>query len=467
MEKQTQDVVLDLASNTVNVRYEDVPARVVEVTKQCILDTLGVMVAASTLGQGCREIVDLVEEGGGKGESTIFGYGIKAPCWMAAFANGAMSHSLDFDDVLDAGYVHASVSTVPPAFAIAERVGGVTGKEFITAVALGNDLICRLGLSYTRRPEGFKPIWMFTPLFGVFSATAACCRLMQMDEEKTVNALGIAMEQAGGSRVLANSTGTNLRGLYANFPARTGVLSALMAEKGITTGKDVFEGKGGFYSNYLGGNYHRDSLTDELGRRFEGIDVSFKPWPSCRETHTYIEATLGIVREDSINMEDIDEIKVFIDEVAQQMCRPLEGRRKPETSMDAKFSIPFTVAVATAHREVSLKHFTSAGIQDRAVLQVAQKVVPQLHPNLEAVRNMPPAKVEIRTRDGKVHSHKIDIPYGHPEKPMAAEDLVKKFRDCVSYSVKPVSEGNREKAISMLNKLEEIDDVSQVIQLLS
>jgi 2-methylcitrate dehydratase PrpD len=427
---------------------------------------LGVIVAASTLAQGCREIVEIVKEGGGKKESTIIGYGVKAPCWMTAFATGAMAHSLDFDDMLDTGYVHPSVSTVPPASAIAERVGRVSGKDFITAIALGNDLICRMGLSYTRRPEGYKPTWMFTPLFGVFSATAACCKLLQMNVEKTVNALGIALEHAGGSRVYAHGTGATLRGLYANFPARAGVLSALMAEKGITTGKDIFEGRSGFYNLYLAGSYHRASLIDELGRRFEGVGVSFKAWPSCRETHPYIEATLDIVNEANIRPETIEEITVLIDEVTQQMCQPLEGRRRPETSMDAKFSIPFTVAAAAVYQKVTLKELTPEGIRDERILQVSQKVVPRLDPAAKEIREIPPAVVEIRTRDGKVHSRKVETAYGHPLKPLATEDLVNKFRDCVSYSFKPIAEKNREKAITMVTKLEEVADVGQIIRLL-
>ncbi|MFC1990900.1 MmgE/PrpD family protein, partial [Chloroflexota bacterium] len=356
--------------------------------------------------------------------------------------------------------------TVPSAFAIAERLGKVNGKDFITAVALGNDLISRLGLSYSRRPEGYKPTWLWTSMFGVFSAAATCCKLLQMDEEKTINALGIALEQAGGTRVSVHGTGVNVRGLYANFPARTGVFSALMAEKGITAGKDVFEAPCGFYNLYLGGSYDRASLTDGLGQKFDGIDVSFKPWPSCRETHTYIEATLGIVREVNIAIEDIDEIKVYIGEVSQQFCQPLEGRRKPGTPIDAKVSIPFTVATAVAYKEVALKYFTPAGIQDERILQAAQKVVPQFDTRFNSPRTMPPALVEIRMRDGKMHSKRVDTAYGNPEKPITMEDLVKKFRDCTSYSVKPITEENREKAISMVGNLEETKDAGQVIRLL-
>ena len=463
---QNKEVALILAEHVAKIRYEDLPAEVVANTKKSILDTLGVIVAASTLAQGCREVLEIVKEGGGRKESTIIGYGVKAPCWMAAFATGAMAHSLDFDDFLDTGYVHPSVSTVPPASAIAERIGGVSGKDFITAIALGNDLICRMGLSYTRRPEAYKPTWMFTPLFGVFSATVACCKLLQMNAEKTVNALGIALEHAGGSRVYAHGTGGTLRGLYANFPSRAGVFSALMAEKGITTGKDVFEGRSGFYHLYLGGSYHRASLTEGLGIRFEGVDVTFKAWPSCRETHPYIEATLDIVNEANIKPKDIEEITVLIDEVTQQMCQPLEGRRRPETSMDAKFSIPFTVAVAAVYRKVTLKELTSEGIQDKRILQVAQKVVPKVDPADKAIREVPPAVVEIRTRDGKIHSRKVEIAYGHPSKPISTENLVNKFRDCISYSFKPIGEKNREKAITMITRLEEVDDVGQIIRLL-
>lgn len=146
------DAAFAFAKNVVNVRYEDIPPEAIEVTKKDILDTLGVIVAGSTV-PGAKELVELVKEGGGKRESTIIAHGGKVPSWLAAFANGAMGHAADYDDLHEEAIVQAGTSVIPASFAIAERVGKIGGKELITAIALGIDMVCRLGLA-TRDMNG-------------------------------------------------------------------------------------------------------------------------------------------------------------------------------------------------------------------------------------------------------------------------------------------------------------------------
>ncbi len=461
-----KDLVFDFARHIANTRYEDLPKLTVAVTKKSILDALGCTVAGSGLAEGGKEIVEIIQELGGKEECSVIGYGVKSSSFMAAFANGSFAHALDFDDVLDDGYVHPSISTVPVAFAMAERIGNVSGKDLITAVAIGNDIACRLALSYARRPEGYKAIWMNTMLHGVFSATAVCCKLMKMSESKIRHALGIAMEQAGGTRMIADG-GSSLRGIYANFPSKTGVLSALMADKGLTTGDNVFEGQGGFFSSFLGSNYHRPSLTDGLGKKFEGTNVSFKPWASCRATHNYIEATLIILKEAGINKDSIAQIKMTLNEGEMQNCMPLDVRRSPKTVMDSKFSTPFNVAVAATYGEVRVENYTLEGLKDKAVLDMAKKVVLHLDNSLTAPNGMPPAIVEITTTSGKTYSRRVDIAYGHPDNPISHEDLVKKFKDCLAFSARPLSDQNTAKALSMLESLEDVADAGQIVSLLS
>ena len=145
-----QDVGYALAGNIARIRYEDLPGDVVDVTKKTILDILGTIFGGSGAGAGIKEIVEVVKDGGGREESSVLGYGIKTNAWMAAFANGAMAHALDYDNVHDDAFTHPSTSTVPAALAVAERVGKVNGKDFITAIALGDDLHCRLGYALCR-----------------------------------------------------------------------------------------------------------------------------------------------------------------------------------------------------------------------------------------------------------------------------------------------------------------------------
>lgn len=291
-----EDAAYALAKNIVKVEYGDIPREALEVAKRDILDTLGVAIAASSLVPWCKEIVELVREGGGKGESTIIVFGGRVPSWMAALANGAMAHCLDYDDTCDDGYTHLGMSTIPPAFAIAERLGKVSGKEFLTAVTLGLDLNCRLGLAAIRgAPDAAFSGWLHGQLFGFFTAATTAGKLLRLDEDKMLNAPGIADAQASGNMECAWGGEANTREMYGGFTSKGGVLSALMAQRGITGAKNVLEGKAGLYPLHYHG-YDLASLTTDLGNKFEGINLSFKPWPSGRTTHRFIEGAWRIVQ---------------------------------------------------------------------------------------------------------------------------------------------------------------------------
>ncbi len=140
------DAAIAFAKLAAKQRYEDLPAAAIEVTKKDILDTLGTALAGST-AEGAKELIGLVEELGGKPESSVIAYGSKVPSPQAALVNGFMARSPDYDDTHDVAVIHTGTTVIPAAFAAAERKGAVSGKEFITAVALSIDMICRMGLA--------------------------------------------------------------------------------------------------------------------------------------------------------------------------------------------------------------------------------------------------------------------------------------------------------------------------------
>ena len=194
-----RDLSHDLGHFAATTRFENLPTASVEAAKKSLLDTLGVTLAASGMEPAVKALVDLVVENGGKPESTIFGFGGKAPASMAAFANGAMAHCLDFDDQTPWG-AHPGSSVIPTLLALAELKGEVNGKDLITAIAIGQELFIRL-----RCNVGWHMDWNLSTVVGVFSATAAGCSLMRLTAEQTANALGIASMQSGGTMELISS----------------------------------------------------------------------------------------------------------------------------------------------------------------------------------------------------------------------------------------------------------------------
>lgn len=466
MEKEI-DAAVTFARYASELQYETIPPEVRESTKRSILDTLGVAIAASTLGDGCRQLVELIKEGGGNSESTILAFGGKVPAWMAALANGAMVRALDYDDTHDEGLTHPSATTVPAAIAIAERLGKVSGKDFITAVTLGNDITSRMGLSITRRPQGWALDWFLTTVHGVFGGAAACGKLLGLNTSQLQEAMGIALyASAGTMEAFSPGAAGMMTGMATGFSARSAVLSALMAEKGITGARNSLEGKAGLYCLYFGNDYNRDALLGGLGKKFASTGISIKPWPGVRYAHPYIDATLQLVRERNITSKDIKRIHLYVAGWVETLCQPLDVALSPATRDDANRSIPYQVAVAAFKKGVTGKDLSQESLKDRPIQEFARRVIACKHDERFGAENkIGPAMIEIELVDGTICSRQAAIAYGNNRNPISPQDLTDKFRNCALSSAKPLPERNVEKIIDMVNHLEELDDVSQVIQL--
>ena len=299
-----KDLAYDLVAAAAT-KYESLPADVVEITKKFMLDTLATMIAGSN-ASGCQNVVEQVKDWGGKEESTVLVYGGKVISSNAALANSMMGHALDLDDTHDSATLHANVSVLPASLALSERVGNVTGKDLIAAVAAGVDILCRLGLSVS------GPLnWVLSSTVGYFGATIAAGKILGLGENKLLHALGIAYSQCAGNAQCLVDGGLAKR-MQPAFAARAAVLSALLAERGITGATNIFEGQYGFFPLYYGNKYDRDKVVKELGKEFEGKNLSIKLYPCCRYTHGSIDATLSIVRENDIRPDDVAEVIVHV-----------------------------------------------------------------------------------------------------------------------------------------------------------
>lgn len=457
----TADLVHHLADAVVHTRYAKLPADAVEAAKKSILDTLGVILAASGMEPAVQGVVDLVRESGGRPESSVLAFGGKAPAIMAAFANGAMAHCLDYDDQTPWGQ-HASSSIIPAAFAVAERKGGVPGRDMIAAVAAGQDIFARL-----RCNVGWRKDWNLSSVMGVFAATAAAGRVLGLSREQMKNAFGIASMQSCGVMEVVCGTGSDLRGMYAGFSAKGAVMAALLAEKGTTGVESLFEGKYGFFNTYFDGKYDRDKILEDLGGDYQGGGTLYKLWPSVGTAHSHIHATIDLMTHHDLNLEDIDEIRVYVGDYHDLMCRPLEARRSPTTLVDAKFSLPFLVAIAAVRRGMSVSDFTAQAMKDPRVLVVAQKVVPVQDETLDWKLELPPGRVEIIMRDGR-RFEKVgtNVP-GSSEAPMTWDDIARKFGDCASVATAPPSMDQVIRVQQLTRDLESLSNVTELLHVLA
>jgi 2-methylcitrate dehydratase PrpD len=459
------DVAFDLAKNIVNTEFESLPEEAVRIAKKFIIDSIGVAIAGSGT-DGNAEVINLVREWGGKEESSVWVYGFKGPSPEAAFANSLLIHSPDFDDTDDRTATHTCVTALPAAMAIAEKMGS-SGKDLITAFVLGVDLNCRLALA-----SNLFHGWHNTTTVGVFGATAAAGKILGLDVDPMVNALGIAYSQASGNRQ-GRHDGALTKRLQPPFATKAGVISALLAQQGISGAQNVFQGEWGFfrlYHDYSVGyepGQWAESLKDGLGTRFEVVNLGAKPYPCVRASHAPIAGAIAVATQYAIKPQEIEEVTVGTNErVISTAGGPFVIRTNPE--VDAQFSIPYLVALALTRKRVSLDDFREEVIRSPQMGELAAKVRVVVDPEFVGSRStMGPIKIKVRMKDGKEYSHREELAKGHPRNQMSEAEFAEKFRDCTKRSAKPIPQKNIDEVLGLLNELEKVDKIGKVIRLMN
>jgi 2-methylcitrate dehydratase PrpD len=455
--------VSEFVKNFTSARYDNIPAAAVESAKREVLDSLATALGGSSK-PGVAELADMVKEWGGSPQSTVIAYGIKCPAPNAAQVNGTMIHALDYDDGHQVALVHIGCVVISTAFAVAERMGKVSGKELITAIALGGDFLARLGLASKPGSSALSAGWHPTTLFGFLGAAAVAGRIMGLDEEKMINALGLAYHQCGGAGSGVGD-GALAKRMGPGLAASAGIKAALMAERGITGERDALEGRTGLFNTYMGGDYAPEILTGDLGKRFEGENIGDKPYPCCGLTHACIDAALSLKDRYKIDADKIKDITVYGGQTVYGLSQPPEIKQAPRTITDAQFSVPYVVAAALVQGKVTVDDFTEETIKRPEILRIAQKINARLEPAMNR-HGVGPGGVTITMQDGTRYDEVVEHCLGSVERPMTFEDVTKKFRECAPSSIKPLTSETIEKVIDMVARLETLKDATEIIKLL-
>ncbi len=455
-----RDLVHDFADHAATMTYDALPEAARQAAKQSVLDTLGVILAASGLEPAVRGVIDIVQEGGGAPDASVLAFGGRVPAMMAALANGALAHCLDFDDQTPWGQ-HCASSIVPAVFAVAERQGGVTGRELITAVAVGQDIFARL-----RCNVGWKKDWNLSTVLAVYAATAAAGRVAGLSAAQIAHAMGIASMGSSGIMEMVAGRGSDLRGLYAGFSAKGAVLAVLMAQKGVTGIDRLFEGTYGVFASYFGGSYDRAAMLNGLGTDLLGSGTLYKRWPCVGTAHSHMKAAIDIVTAQDLTVDDIAEIKLHVGDYHDLMCQPLAERCAPATLADAKFSLPFLVAIATVRRGMSVTDFSQNGLQDAAILAAAKKISLVADSSLDWKLDLPPGRVEIVAKDGRRWKAEGRGVPGNADNPMSWDDLIAKFRDCAGACVNPLGAAATGRVVELARTVEILEDATDLIRAL-
>ena len=455
------DTIYDLVRFARSTSYEDLPQDTIDCAKMLLTDILA-CAAAGTTADISPEVAGLMFDWGGKEESSTLVYGKKLPAHHAAYLNSLFSHARDYDEFQPDAVVHTGVSVIPTVLAVAEAEGGISGKKALETIVLADELFIRMG--YSVKAPINETGWIYSPTLGHFGSALAAALIMDLDEEKTISALGIAYAQVAGNQQSSKDT-TLTKRMQPGFAARSGVFSAYLSRVGVTGARNIIDGDYNYYKVYLHDRCDRNELTRDLGSSYKIGDLSYKLYPVCGMCMGSIGSTLKIMTDHQIDPADIERIDVGTSWQAIDSCAmPAEVKFNPQTVVDAQFSIPFSVATILAKGKLNLADLTQEGISDPEMRKYINLVHVHVDDEIERdfSRGVPPAKVTITLKDDT--SYTANAPQkGHRDNPLTKEDMREKFLDAMNFAIFPVKEGAPEKILDMIDHLEEMDDISELV----
>ena len=435
------DAIVPILDYATRIQPSEIPARVTNITKAFLLDTIGLM-AAGVRAPGCGQVLDQLVDWGGCKESTLLGRSTKLPAPYAALGNALAAHAFDFDDTHERGDMHAYAVVFPAALAVAERTGDVSGSELLAAVTVGVDVAYRIGLGI-KRYRGWHP----TSMCGVFGAAMAAARVARLGRDATHNAMGIAYSLSSGN-FQCILDGSLTKRMQPAFAARAGVEAVIFASLGITGAKNVLEGKFGLYPLYEAGEYNKAPLSDRLGTWFEGEGASLKPYPSCRFCHGAIDAILDMMATDGVKAGDVESVVVKMPAEAYDY---VGGAYRPGDSpqVSAQFNTAYNVAVALVRGRVGLSEFDAKTVLDPQVRRLADLV--ETVPTDESYC-FGPQDIAVRLQNGTTLTRNVAVMKGHPNKPMTRAEQLAKAKECFAVGGAPAS--SVEQLVAWIDNLE-------------
>jgi 2-methylcitrate dehydratase PrpD len=432
-----------------NTQFSDLGEDIIEFTKLCILDWFGNAI------KGRHEtpvqlISDFVKEMGGNSQATPV-TGEATSIVNAALINGAASHVIELDDIHKASIIHAATVVIPSAFSVAESQGK-SGKDVLTAIAIGYDVCFRIGEAVT--PSHYY-YWHNTATCGTFGAAAAAAKLLDLNEEQIMHALGSAGTQAAGLWEFIED-GAMSKQLHTAKAAMNGVIAASLAKKDFTGASKILEGSRGFFAAMSDETINNEKIIDNLGDRFRIIENSFKIHASCRHTHSAIDVVLSLKQKHILTLEQIRSIRVK----TYQTALDITDNDHPTSIYASKFSLQFCTALAFIKGNADLDSFNEITLRDEAIRSLMKRIYVSV--DSETDNKYPEkwgAKVEIELQDGSILSEKTDYPKGDPENPVSEEQLIRKFKDLSQ----ELSEAQQDRLINMITKIDELEDIKQVM----
>ncbi|MBQ9438094.1 MAG: MmgE/PrpD family protein [Lachnospiraceae bacterium] len=440
------------AEYTAKTDYSNLPTSVISVTENILTDSLACMLAGSN-NPITQRTYALFKEIGGREEATAFAGPSKLPAMHAALVNAVAGTCLDYNDLNEPSHTHIGISAVPAALALSEWLGEkVNGQDFLCALAVGMEIGCRLGRAAVKRVESqVMGGWVYCSLHaGIISAIVAS-KLMRLSAGQTRNAIGIAYHQAAGNGQAAFD-GTDVRVLGAGFAARNGILSALLAAKGITGTQDSIDASELSLMNLYHRGEHPNILLHNLGTKFEILETGFKLYPCCGLGHRQLDALSEMMKQHDLHPDEIQSIELRVPElVYKQLCGE-HTKKSPKNMSIAQFDLPWQLACLAITGQLGLTQFTDALFQSDEINEFRKRIIVQVDPSLtdETV----PAEIHVLTQRGTFF-RRTEARRGSPDKPFTYNDRRDKLLSCIGYGGQ-ISVETGERMIETISSLKEM-----------
>jgi len=436
-----------LAAFVTGYPVEEIPDSILHLGKRCFINFLAVALHASR-DPSVDILLKLFDEEGGTARASVIGRDYRTNLQNAAMANGYLGHFLDYDDTHYSNMIHASSPIFPACLAVGET-NNASGKEFLAAYVLGIEAACRIGSVVASNYRETASFWHITSICGVFGAAAAAGRLLKLQPDAMAYAFGIAGTQASGLRQVF---GSMCKPFHTGHAAKSGLLAALLAQRGFTSTNNILEGKRGFIA-VMAKDYDLDTALADLGKRWELPMIGIKPYACGVGKHGLIDAMLSLRAKDGVSAENIESITGSVRAFKSQ-----ETLRHPTTGVQASFSYHHSMAVALLDGAAFPDQYSDEKTNDRLVASVRDRINVVADPNLP--RGVVTAAVVLK--DGRQYREVVEYPTGSPERPMTDSQVEGKFR---ALSAAVLSEDCTERLLDASWRLEKVAGLGFVTSL--
>lgn len=445
------DETATLAAYVEGLTFDAIPHDVRERAKVLTLDFLGSTIRARHEAESTPALLAMVTALAldGNGHSTVFGDGKSWTPAVAALLNGALGHSLDFDDTHADSSLHPSAPVVPAAFAVGEMVGA-SGRDVLTAIVAGYEVCCRLGNALdptAHYARGFHP----TATAGTYGAAAAAAKLFGLSQQQIVAAFGVSGSQAAGSLQFLVNGGWNKR-YQVGAAAMNGVIAATLARNDFVGATQSVEGRHGLLVGYSD-DAHPEKAVAGLGTVYETMNIGVKPYPSCRYTHAALDALIAMRRDYNLTPDRVKRVEIGLHRNGITLTGDAATKRHPSSIVGGQFSMFFTGAVALDQGRFGWDDYARLG--DAAVDALADRFDVVRDIRLEGKAHPFGARVSIATEDG-VHECVYADPSGEPSSFPDAQAMAQKFLQLA----RPVLNGGAETFADAIMALETFDRVA-------